>query len=848
MDGLHSRILYSGFALVLQMQLCWTSPADAFPPPSTRLASALHPTLATLPKVKSASLRTTDPKKNKSSDLLPVFYRHSLALQKPLRKIVVADFNGDGLSDIAGLEDRSTKLAVLYGLGNLMFSDARQIDLRSEAIELAAADFNGDRINDLAVLFSKPSKIRFFLGGLGGKSERLTQGGEIEVETGTKKMWLNDAAADGRMELFAVGDAGGVQGFRQLERQKDRVRLRREVKRFSQSAFSNLLLGNFTDSEQGLDFVLTDATAKELFFIRNERIVALAEPVKFTFGAEITAISAADLNQNTVPEVVLSLAGSKIASENEPEAGQLVVLFDVGVGTGIEPLVLAAGPAPAKNLLRDFNLDGFPDIAVLDGEEQTVSIFLGKDDGGFTGRIPLGTGGTALDFAVENIDDDRFPELIFSDAQSNTLCIYTATPPKSNATTSAETMLTDAVRLVAGSKPKSLQLSEGRPEGRMFSLYACAEKSRSLSVFGFESLWMHRRIVSLPMETRWMWLLQKSPAEKITDKSLGNAAKKWGEKPETQLLLVSRTREKMMLVKLTQSAAVPERQAEAKLLVTDLTGASLIEPPQAAPLLMLHDAGDLQVQPQYLFFNLTAEVKTDSKTNFKLEPLLASAMLSPEKSLAVSFPKNLPRSVLKNVQEPPYFLSLWTAGTEPGREVVQPFQVGAAGDAGLALVAAKKIPLRRRTVPHRPPHRLLCADFDGDGKPDYIAASASGATVVMSRRLDTSEEINNFTPLTKTDYFGALDVNGDGLPDMLTGNRRDGTLSVWIKSAEGLGTPSFEPPVKVLGDVDAEDALLVEAGGETVLAVANSRQDTVDLVSLRAFTAKSAKAAQRPRK
>jgi hypothetical protein len=81
------------------------------------------------------------------------------------RAIVAADFDGNGLTDLAILNEGSNDVSVLLGLGNGMFKD----QLRSPTGEigpdaLIVGDFNGDGLLDLASIAPEGNKIAYLLG------------------------------------------------------------------------------------------------------------------------------------------------------------------------------------------------------------------------------------------------------------------------------------------------------------------------------------------------------------------------------------------------------------------------------------------------------------------------------------------------------------------------------------------------------------------------------------------------------------------------------------------------------------------------------------------------------------
>jgi hypothetical protein len=77
--------------------------------------------------------------------------------------IVVADFNHDGILDVAVTDWRSSSVSILLGTGKGLLRSAWSFPLRmgGTSPHLAVADFNGDGIPDLAVVYDNDDEDTF---------------------------------------------------------------------------------------------------------------------------------------------------------------------------------------------------------------------------------------------------------------------------------------------------------------------------------------------------------------------------------------------------------------------------------------------------------------------------------------------------------------------------------------------------------------------------------------------------------------------------------------------------------------------------------------------------------------
>lgn len=77
--------------------------------------------------------------------------------------IAVADFNRDGIPDLAVSDWRSSSVTILFGNGNRSFRHAGSFPLRMPGSmpHVSAADFNGDGLPDLAVVYGEDGDYTF---------------------------------------------------------------------------------------------------------------------------------------------------------------------------------------------------------------------------------------------------------------------------------------------------------------------------------------------------------------------------------------------------------------------------------------------------------------------------------------------------------------------------------------------------------------------------------------------------------------------------------------------------------------------------------------------------------------
>src|SRR5215831_16659672 len=101
------------------------------------------------------------------------------------KSVAVADFNGDGLLDLAVTDDWYGNLPILLGNGDGTFQEPI-FAVAPTSASVTVGDFNGDGIPDLAVTYSTLNSVSVLLGigdGTFQSAQRYSTGGAATFVT-----------------------------------------------------------------------------------------------------------------------------------------------------------------------------------------------------------------------------------------------------------------------------------------------------------------------------------------------------------------------------------------------------------------------------------------------------------------------------------------------------------------------------------------------------------------------------------------------------------------------------------------------------------------------------------------
>ena len=185
---------------------------------------------------------------------------------------------------------------------------------------------------------------------------------------------------------------------------------------------SAIVTGDF-NGDGNQDFVVTNFTDNtfSLFLGNGDGTFKQATGSPFALPSAVTgpiAMTASDFNSD---------GNTDLAIINQT-TNNVSILLGNGNGTFTQAAnsPFAVGKSPVAIASGDLNVDGHPDLAIVNQADSTLSVLLGNGDGTFTAATnsPLATGQNSTAVTIADFNGDGDPDLAVTDPLTDSISVY----------------------------------------------------------------------------------------------------------------------------------------------------------------------------------------------------------------------------------------------------------------------------------------------------------------------------------------------------------------------------------------------------------------------------------------
>ncbi|HEB86949.1 MAG TPA: tandem-95 repeat protein [Gammaproteobacteria bacterium] len=210
----------------------------------------------------------------------------------------------------------------------------------------------------------------------------------------------------------------------------------------------SLVLGD-VDADTDLDIIAANFNSADITVLLNSGANTFAKATNSPFiaGNKPFAVTFADATGDGIPDITCTnfLANTITVLKGSNNANFVAV-------TG-SPFPAGAGPDGLSIGSLNSNTDSFPDLAVANSTDGSVSVFLGDGAGGFALKADTLTGTDARSIAIIDVDNDTQVDLVVVHAGSNNVSVLPGDG-------SGIFLAASIVNFPAGTAPTSLAIND----------------------------------------------------------------------------------------------------------------------------------------------------------------------------------------------------------------------------------------------------------------------------------------------------------------------------------------------------------------------------------------------------
>ena len=335
------------------------------------------------------------------------------------RSVAAADFNGDGKPDLVAANSNGNNVSVFLGNGSggLNAAPGSPFAVGTNPQSVTVGDFNGDGKPDLVTANLSGNNVTVLLGnGAGGFA--AAPGSPFAVGTNPESVAVGDFNGDGKLDIVTAnsGDntitvllGDGTGGFAAAPGSPFAVG----------SSPASVAIGDFNANGK-LDIVTANSGDNTITVLLGNGTggFAAAGGSPFAVGANPASVWAGDVNGDDKLDIVTANSGDNTVTEllGDGSGG-----FAAALGSPF-----AVGTNPSSLAVADFNGDGSLDIVTVNAGGNTVAELLGNGTGGFTPAAgsPFAVGTNPSSVTVADFNADGKADLAIANLNDNTVTMF----------------------------------------------------------------------------------------------------------------------------------------------------------------------------------------------------------------------------------------------------------------------------------------------------------------------------------------------------------------------------------------------------------------------------------------
>ena len=356
--------------------------------------------------------------------------------------VAVADLNGDGTSDVISANATGSSVSVLLNNTNTLSGiSAATLAKQDFAVgdnpsNVIVGDFNEDGKLDLAVIYQANKWVTILTNTtpVGGALSFATAV-NFPCSSNANAIATGDLDTDGKRDLVIANfgtnslsilrntSSGGLTSFAPAF---DLV---------TGKAPNGLNLGDI-DGDGKLEILVTNYTDSNLSVFKNQSVsgtlnsASFGAKVNFAFTGQPTAIFVANIDNDAKPDLIVASYVASTSTHNIMIArNAMTVTGAITAASFSAPVTIATGSQPIAVGMGDIDGDTYPDIAAVNYNNNTVSVYRNTSTGTviststITAKIDFPTGNAPAALVIADLDRDGRPDIVTANDIDNTVSV-----------------------------------------------------------------------------------------------------------------------------------------------------------------------------------------------------------------------------------------------------------------------------------------------------------------------------------------------------------------------------------------------------------------------------------------
>ena len=352
--------------------------------------------------------------------------------------VAIGDLDGDGKPDVAVADVGADQVSIFLNTstsGTISFATRVDISLGTDAPNnVIIVDLDGDGKPDLATANGNTGNVSILRNTSTVGNVSFDANVDFTTASGTRWVTMGDIDGDGKPDLMAVSNGGTLHLLRNTTT---------SGVAFSSGSFdaavdfatdANPQMAAFgdLDADGKPDIAVTSYTGSMVSLYRNTSTKGVAfssgtvaAKVDLATGNNATGVAIGDLDGDGKPDLVVANRTSANIS-----LYRNIITAPGAFSTGsFDPQVnLAGGNQAWRVAIADLDMDGKPDLAVVNAGTTTVSVYRNTTTTGaafttssFDAQSIYTTGSGPQDIAIADLDGDHLPDLVAGDNGSTAI-------------------------------------------------------------------------------------------------------------------------------------------------------------------------------------------------------------------------------------------------------------------------------------------------------------------------------------------------------------------------------------------------------------------------------------------